>query len=54
MVPAEGELLLINEAVSVLIEHLEDVARPLLGQRVDVALVVAEQSLADHTELVQA
>lgn len=51
MVPAEGELFFINEPVAIFVEHLEDVARALLGEGIDVALVVAEERLADQPEL---
>lgn len=47
MVPAKGELFLVYEAVTVFVKHLEDVARSVLGQWVDVAFIVAEQSAAD-------
>ena len=53
MVPAKGEFLLIYEAIIIFVEHLEDVTRPLLRQRVNVAFVVAEQSFADEAELVE-
>lgn len=47
VVPAKGKLLLVNVSVTVLVEHLEDVSGALLRQRIDVALVVAEQRFAD-------
>lgn len=51
MVPAKGEFLLVNVPVTILVEHLENVSGALLGQRIDVALVVAEERLADQAEL---
>jgi hypothetical protein len=54
MVPAEREFFFVDEAVGVLIEDLEDVARAVFLQRVDMAFVVAEQSLADQTKLLKA
>lgn len=53
MIPTEGEFLFVDETVIILVEHLEDVMSLLLRQRVDVALVVTEESLADQAELVQ-
>lgn len=47
VVPAKGELFFVYEAVAVFVKHLEDVARSVLGQWVDVAFIVAEQSAAD-------
>lgn len=51
VVPAKGEFLFVDVPISVLVEDLEDVTGALLRQRVDVALVVAEQRLADETKL---
>lgn len=51
VVPAKGKFLLVNVSVSILVEHLEDVSCALLGQRIDVPLVVAEQRLANQAEL---
>lgn len=53
MIPAKGEFLFIDEAIIILVKDLEDVARLVLRQGVNVPLIIPKQRLADQTELIE-